>query len=610
MPLSSEGFFRHRCSSLFYAVAFLLSLSSPISASASYDPFSAAARCPPPCQNTADHSSWSLYRDASQLANCNQTILLDLNLNHGLDSGVLLSPIRACSVQQEAAVPVKRQSFSFSSSNGTNGTTFDAQSQIHDIQIIRWRSQDSSANGAAITAVTSALAQAVKSQKNSGTSILFAKLGQAIVGVYAGSQIDSQGLSGTIQQFAEREAGQQVAQTAAQLCDSESLGSQILGIFVDTTGDLGSVKAALGGWNNATCLGSGRGETETWPAVAIAMVPGKTIAVGPKDGGTPGNSDSDNNNNNNNLVKRATCKYTQVVSGDGCYSVAQRCAITQAQLISYNNDANLCSDIQVGQYVCCSSGTLPDFTPQPNADGTCKSYTVKSGDYCAAIAQANTMTVAAIESRNKNTWGWAGCSYLLVGAVMCLSTGSPPMPGAVANSVCGPTVPGTARPADMSTLASLNPCPLNVCCDVWGQCGITQDFCVPTPADTGAPGTAKPGTNGCVSGCNMVITNNAAPPASFMKVGYWEAWNGQRPCLHMKVSVVEFLPGYPFPGSFSINCFVLFFKSSRVTCYVFQGLLTLLAVSTQVLYRYLLCSLGSLSVACCVFLSIMGVTCY
>jgi chitinase len=279
-------------------------------------------------------------------------------------------------------------------------------------------------------------------------------------------------------------------------------------------------------------LVSARVEARRSPGrVIIAMVPGKTIHVGPKDGGTPGNSDNDNNN----LVKRATCSYTQAVSGDGCFSVAQRCAITQAQLILYNNDANLCSDLKVGQYICCSAGALPDFTPQPNPDGTCKSYTVKSGDFCAAIAQANTMAVTDIESRNKNTWGWAGCSYLLVGEVMCLSTGSPPMPGSVANAVCGPTAPGTARPADMSKLATLNPCPLNACCDVWGQCGITQDFCVPTPADTGAPGTAKPGTNGCVSGCNMTITNNAAPPATFIKLGYWEAWNDQRACLHMKV---------------------------------------------------------------------------
>ncbi|OBT85619.1 hypothetical protein VE02_05173 [Pseudogymnoascus sp. 03VT05] len=407
MRLSLTGCSRHHFSSLFFILSFLLSSSSRIAASAIYDPFSAAAACPPPCQSTLDEGSWSLYRDTGQLARCNQAILLDLNLNHGCDSEALTCPFRASSVQQEPTGPAKRQSFSFNASSGTGAATFDAESQTHDIRVLRWRNQDGSTNAPAITATISALAHAFFSQKNSGTSILFAKLGQVIVGVYAGSQIDNHGLGGIITQFAEREAGHRVAQTAAQLCGTESLSSNILGLFIDTTGELDPVKAALSGWNNATCLSSGLSdETETWKAVTIAMVPGKTITVGPEDGSTPGNGDGDDENDHSHeIVKRATCRYTQAVAGDGCYSVAERCAITQAQLISYNN-ANLCiTTLQVGQYVCCSSGTLPDFTPQPNADGTCKSYTVKSGDYCAAIAQANTMTVAAIESRNKNTWG-------------------------------------------------------------------------------------------------------------------------------------------------------------------------------------------------------------
>lgn len=47
-------------------------------------------------------------------------------------------------------------------------------------------------------------------------------------------------------------------------------------------------------------------------------------------------------------------------------------------------------------------------------------------------------------------------------------------------------VPGTVQPAGMppSNWTNLNPCPLNACCDIWGQCGITNDFCVDDPADT------------------------------------------------------------------------------------------------------------------------------
>jgi hypothetical protein len=33
--------------------------------------------------------------------------------------------------------------------------------------------------------------------------------------------------------------------------------------------------------------------------------------------------------------------------------------------------------------------------------------------------------------------------------------------------------------------ADLNPCPLNACCDVWGQCGITPEFCTNSTEDGG-----------------------------------------------------------------------------------------------------------------------------
>ena len=71
---------------------------------------------------------------------------------------------------------------------------------------------------------------------------------------------------------------------------------------------------------------------------------------------------------------------------------------------------------------------------------------------------------------------------------MCLSTGNPPMPAEITNAVCGPQVPGTKAPTDGTALADLNQCPLNSCCDRWGQCGITAEFCTPSKSPTGAPG--------------------------------------------------------------------------------------------------------------------------
>lgn len=136
----------------------------------------------------------------------------------------------------------------------------------------------------------------------------------------------------------------------------------------------------------------------------------------------------------------ATCSYIQAQAGDGCWSLAQRCGISEANLTTYNSAPNFCSDIKVGQYICCSAGSLPDFAPKPYANGTCYTYAVKSGDTCSAIATANQMKEIVISTVNNETWGWAGCQDLQVGQRICLSTGTPPFPAPVSGTVCGPQV--------------------------------------------------------------------------------------------------------------------------------------------------------------------------
>ncbi|KAJ5094282.1 hypothetical protein N7456_010143 [Penicillium angulare] len=115
--------------------------------------------------------------------------------------------------------------------------------------------------------------------------------------------------------------------------------------------------------------------------------------------------------------------------------------------------------------------------PQEGSDGICYSYILAATDTCSSLAEAYDITEANIESYNTNTWDWYGCSDLYQGAFICLSPGAPPMPVALPQATCGPQVPGTTRPSDMSTLASLNPCPSDECCSIWGHCGTTSDYC-------------------------------------------------------------------------------------------------------------------------------------
>jgi hypothetical protein len=188
-----------------------------------------------------------------------------------------------------------------------------------------------------------------------------------------------------------------------------------------------------------------------------------------------------------------------------------------------------------GQHVCCSAGDLPDFRPKPLADGTCFSYTTKKDDNCATIAASNAITVDDIESFNKETWGWMGCNNLGYSQTMCLSKGNPSIPVALSNAVCGPQVPGTAKPTNGTKLADLNPCKLNACCNIWGQCGITKDFCTVSKSTTGAPGTSAPGENGCVSNCGIEVPSGTNSPFDFRNVVYFEGWNFDRPCLNMDI---------------------------------------------------------------------------
>ena len=48
------------------------------------------------------------------------------------------------------------------------------------------------------------------------------------------------------------------------------------------------------------------------------------------------------------------------------------------------------------------------------------------------------------------------------------------MPAPISNAVCGPQVLGTVVPPAGTDISTLNPCPLNACCDVWGQVSIAH----------------------------------------------------------------------------------------------------------------------------------------
>ncbi|KAG6002439.1 hypothetical protein E4U43_001120, partial [Claviceps pusilla] len=132
---------------------------------------------------------------------------------------------------------------------------------------------------------------------------------------------------------------------------------------------------------------------------------------------------------------------------------------------------------------------------------------------------------------------WPGCKAIRNGVKICLSKGHPPMPAPISNAVCGPQKPGTPAAKPGTDLSTLNPCPLNACCNTLGQCGVTEDFCISTQG-SGSPGTGKNGTLGCISNCGMDV-RTGDPPKEFINMAYFDGLNLGRGCLNMDISQVD-----------------------------------------------------------------------
>ncbi|KGO46663.1 Peptidoglycan-binding Lysin subgroup [Penicillium expansum] len=460
--------------------------------------------CPVGCSNAGiDTSSWFVYGSLNRLDRaCDRPMLLDFALANPIDTQKSHVAISACTADYE-----NFSSFVPSSDSATSCASKVAEQAEVTFPLLLKSSGASSSQH--VADVTSALEQlqafAILSNSGCNETIKYFYSGDVIVGVYAGSGLAGQGvLSTVLEKLSTRikDDGSVAESWSVEMC-SNSSARYSLSVLVNTKGKFGAVQRGLQASKNGTCFST---ETEIaasdWETVTYLAASASSIT-------------STANPNKLTSYRATACRTIQVVSGDSCASLATQCGITAAQFTKYNSDPSLCSGLTPGKHVCCSPGTLPDFTPKPSADGYCYSNLVKSGDSCASLAAANDLTNAKIESFNKMTWGWNGCEKPFAKYKICLSTGYPPMPATIPNAVCGPQVNDTVKAPPETDLSTLNECPLNACCNIWGQCGTTGDFCTPSNSSTGAPGTAAPGKNGCISNCGTNIVTSSAPGKTY-----------------------------------------------------------------------------------------------
>jgi hypothetical protein len=224
----------------------------------------------------------------------------------------------------------------------------------------------------------------------------------------------------------------------------------MFGIMVAVNGTFTAVQNAIKSWSKAECLG---GFTKTSNITGPILVTAPPLIPIPNN--TISNQHSSSNTTKSTLFsnlflralrRRDDCRAIQVVSGDDCPALATKCGISLDDFMRYNPKEGLCPNLRAYMYVCCSPGDMPDFSPKPNAVGSCATYTVAPLDECYAIAQTHGLLGVNLDNFNSGTWGWTDCADLRAGIVMCLSTGTPPMPASISTAVCGPLVPGTALP--------------------------------------------------------------------------------------------------------------------------------------------------------------------
>lgn len=261
---------------------------------------------------------------------------------------------------------------------------------------------------------------------------MFTRSGSASIGLYIGKGLQNHGVSAFALKALEDNLHNltvNAGSVAMQLCDPHQKNVHTFGLMASSNLTFASVQDAMKTWSNGGCISFDDSKSIAGPAVLTTALK-SSVNVTRSTAITSSAS---------RLNVRAECSTEQVHGGDICDTLAERCGISVDDLRTYNPGSDVCTNLMPGQHICCSEGTLPDFSPKPNEDGSCHTYKIVADDNCSNLAAEFSLDKEDIEEFNENTWGWNGCdNNIWQGTVICLSKGSPPMPDPLENAVCGP----------------------------------------------------------------------------------------------------------------------------------------------------------------------------
>ncbi|KAL7952564.1 glycoside hydrolase family 18 protein [Trichoderma compactum] len=421
-----------------------------------------------------------VYSSFERLSQCDRPMLFDLAIHTPINDRTKSVFIRACTASVSNGRPLNgseaAKKIPLQLSQNVDKSTAISSDQLGKLfdQMKDYSGNTMAANGCI---------------KDNG--VMLSCFDGLVVGIYAGNSLAADTIPSMIDHLSDQYRGLSNA--------TENDTDHTAGVAVALKTDIDYVQSALLSWNQGEFASKPKAadDRSTSRELIIHQVPLPAAVSSEAKVFTDVNFSSEAlegfANTAELLDTKANAKYCikhQIALGESCASIAKACKISAADFLKYSDvkgDGNdRCRKLQAGKNACCSSSSSKPL-PEDNNDDCCPDLTI--------------------------------------GLKICLSKGSPPMPAPVSNAVCGPQNPGTVT----------QPCPLNSCCNIWGQCGIDSLFCTKADGPTGNPGTAPPRSNGCISNCGTDIVNNGKPPSSgFQRIGYYEAFNWERSCLHMR----------------------------------------------------------------------------
>lgn len=326
--------------------------------------------CPVRCSKAGlDPAKWTHLHGLPALNRCELPLLFDTMLQTRLDDPDRHITLRACTASDKSTI----QHMEYDPTPFTFGApqrrSVDAESPACPKSLVESRNSTAAsfhtwtADSAMPLAPSShdaveaakALNMYLAEARDCEPTIMFSKVRDAVAGVYIGAEIKTSSTSSLMELFIKSAQGtsQDTGRIAVQNCRAVDRKPLSLGFVADLQGNITSVQDALAGWNSAKCL-EGSDSTEDWDDQELRLLKAAEVAGPPQNSTVLAQREA-----GSNLNPRAECRAIEIFLGDLCPDLARRCGISQTMLNNFNPKLQ-CNKLPTKEFVCCSSGELPD----------------------------------------------------------------------------------------------------------------------------------------------------------------------------------------------------------------------------------------------------------